>query len=277
MKGKFRLTLTCILLVLVLVSSALLAVACNNDNTPYNPYDADNNFDVEVTDGDDEIEFAPVGFTPSFGVVFYIGMIESPSDYEYLARALAKQGYLTVISKVRNVNLEGRYDANISTLAKYPTVKFFLGGHDVGGGLAVRHAMDYAKNNYNVAGMILYTPREFTKQQKDENGHFVLDDDNNPVIDHFSIADFSIRTLLLEVDDELRVDEFKQTTLEHINNSVTTRYTLENAMSTYFSTMSPSSGTDENAVSQREKTVEYTLSFLREIARMNVLNVIECD
>ena len=265
MNGKFRSKLNYILLVAVLVFSACIAVACNG-NEPYNPYAHDNDFEVTVTDCEDALEFAPADFTPKYGVVLYVGILESPEHYAYLANALAKQGYLVAVSKVRNTNPDN-YNPNISTLAKYPNVRFFVGGHDIGGGLAVRHAMDYANHNYNVEGVILYAPRSFSNLKKDEHGQPVVDDENNPIEDHFSIKNLSIPTLLLEVDEVLRTDELKQTAKDHINDSVTTCREMENASSTYFSTRLSSSQTDENAIAQREKTIKYTLEFLKQLSK----------
>ncbi|MCM1306109.1 MAG: alpha/beta hydrolase [Bacteroides sp.] len=266
MKAKIRLKLNCILLVAALVTSVFTLVACNDD-PPYNPYAHDNDFEVTTTDCEDALEFAPEGFTPTCGVVLYIGILENPEDYSYLGNALARQGYLAAISKVKNLNPDG-YHANIPTFLNHPEIKkFFVGGHDIGGGLAVRHAMDYAKNGYNVAGVILYAPLSFSNPKKDENGQPVLDGQNNPIIDHFDISDYDIDTLLLEVDEPFRTDEMKQIAKEHINNSIATCYTLSNSKSTYFSTMTSSSATDENAIAQREKTVEYTLEFLKSLSK----------
>ena len=265
MNGKFRLKLNCILLIAVLIFSACIVVACNNDE-PYNPYAHNNNFDVKMTECEDALEFSPIGFTPSYGVVFYVGVVENPEHYTYLGNALAKQGYLVAISNVRNIN-QDNYNPNISTLTKYQNVKFFVGGHDIGGGLAVRHAMDYAKHDYKVEGVILYAPNSFSKQMKDENGQLVLDEKNNPIEEHFSIEHLNIYTLLLEVDDVLRTADSKQTTKEHINNSVTTCYEMENTSSLYFSTRVSSAETDENAIAQRENTVDYTLEFLRQLSK----------
>lgn len=265
MNGKFRLKLKCVLLVSVLVFGACAAVACNRYGKD-NPYAYDNDFEVVTTDCDDAIEFAPAGFTPKYGAVFYVGILESPEYYAYLATALAKQGYLVAVSKVRGVNPEG-YDPNIPTLSKYRNIKFFVGGHDIGGGLAVRHAMDYAKHGYRVEGVFLYAPLSFSKQKKDEYGQLILDGEGKPVEEHFTTQNLNIYTLLLEVDEVLRTDDLKQTAKAHVNNSVTACYEIENSSSTYFSTRVSSSQTDENAIIQREKTVEYTLEFLKRLSK----------
>ena len=252
--GFFKKSIYC-LAVLALLLGAFFTVACHKNNPPENPYAKENNFAVTVNESDGATEYAPEGFTPTYGFVFYAGALIDTDNYAYLGNALAKQGYLTVIYpwELSYAN----YDPNIPTLLKYPKVKFFVGGHDIGGGTAVRHAMDYAKYNYNVAGLILYAPTNF-KKQVFENGELKYDENGNVVWDHYSTAQYDIPTLLIEVDDSLRTEEMKSETRAHINTQVTTTYTIQNSMSIDFSMPSP----DDNANAIRQTVMDYTMQFM---------------
>lgn len=262
MKKRFFTNLNILLIIFTLICFGVFVVGCNrNDDKPQNPYAVKNNFSVTVTDCDDALEFAPEGFSPSFGMVLFTGALVNPEKYEYLARALAAQGYLVAISKLAYPQAYGNYNPNISTMLKYPKIKFFIAGHDVGGGAAVRHAMDYAAHGYNATGVILLAPTHF-KTQKFENGQLVKDENGNPVWDHFSIADASIPTLLLETDDLLRTEELKAEAQQHINGNVTTLNTLKNSSSIAFSTVSASLIDDKSAIEQRSNTVSATMDFM---------------
>lgn len=255
MKTGFFKKLTYCIVTIALLLCAFSAVACNKKNPPENPYAKQNNFAVAVTETDGATEYTPEGFTPTYGFVFYAGALINTENYAYLGNALAKQGYLTVIypSELSYSN----YDPNIPSLLKYPKVRFFVGGHDIGGGTAVRHAMDYAKYNYNVAGLILYAPTNF-KKQVFENGELKYDENGNVVWDHFSTAQYNISTLLIEVDDVLRTEEMKAETRAHINMQVTSTHTLQNSMSIDFSVPSP----DDNANAIRQTAIDYTMQFM---------------
>lgn len=256
MKKRLSIKFNCILIALTVALSAVLLFACNDDE---NPYAADHNFVVRTTDGEDALEFSPVDFTPKYGIVFYCGALISPSYYTYLGESLAKQGYLVIIPKLANNFALNDYLLNEPAFTKYEGVRFFVGGHDMGGGAAVRRAMEC--KSY-IKGVFLYSPLAF-KTQKFENGQLVFDDDGDPVWQHFSIANQSIPTLLLETDEQSRTDELKQDAKSHINLNSATLITLNNSATTAFS--QNTSLPLEQAKAQRALAIKHTLDFLRSV------------
>lgn len=260
-KARFGKSFKVIFIIATLIFAMFFTIACNDDDK--NEYLENNNFEVLMTDCEDALEFSPVGFTPRYGVVFYVGALIAPEYYSYLGNALAKQGYLVLVPKFKNNMTINDYNPNIAALRDYPNVTFFLAGHDMGGGTAVRHAMDYAKHNYSVAGLLLYAPTTFGRQ-KYENGEAVYDEERNPVWEYYDVSDYSIPTLLLEVDESSRTDSAKLEAENRINTNKTTKHTLENSRSIFFHTMTVSEN-EEPAVAQRNSTVSLTLEFLRSI------------
>lgn len=255
---KLRLKIYDICTAIILVLCAVFFVACNDE--PENIYAKDNNFVVRTTDTEDSLEFCPVGITPTYGIIFYVGGFVAPEYYTYLGESLAKQGYLVVIPKLENNMAYNDYKQTEAAFAKYPNVKFFVGGHDMGGGAAVRRAMECADN---IKGVLLYAPIGFAKQ-KFENGKLVFDENGDPVWEQFTIADKHLPTLLLEVDDTLRTEELKNEAKNHINVSNTKDYTIENSNAICFSAIPTATLSEEQAKAQRTATVEYTLAFLKD-------------
>lgn len=257
MKRFFK-KFTFAVLAIALFTCAFFTVGCHK-NPPQepNPYATENNFAVSVSEEDGGTVYSPVGFTPTYGLVFYAGAFIDPETYSYIGNILAKQGYLTVIY-ASDPNFSN-YDPNIPALLKYQNVKFFVGGHDIGGGTAVRHAMDYAKNNYNVAGLILFAPTNF-KKQVFENGTLKYDGDGNPVWDHYSTAEYSIPALVIEVDDALRTPAMKAEAKAHVNEPSAQIFTLENSASTDFSVATADGAIKDNRTTALNKTKEFMLS-----------------
>ncbi len=233
--------------------------ACNKEQSPYA---SDNAFEIEISDSEDALVFAPKGFSYTYGVIFYVGALVEPTYYSYLGEALAKQGYLAVFPKIDGNNAYNNYTESEPALEKYKKVKFFIAGHDFGGGAAVRRASE----NVGAIGVMLYAPLGFAKQKFDENGKLEYDDDGNVVWEHYSIAGLSIPTLLVETDDALRTEDLKLAATQHTDASSTEIVLLTNSDSISFSSIDAfSSLTEEQRSAQRENTLNHTLSFLKKV------------
>ena len=257
MKSTLHKKFIILVLAATLLTSALFISACDRTKND-NPYKNDNNFVVRTVDTSEALEFHPVDFTPKYGVIFYVGALIAPERYAYLGEALAKQGYLVVIPKLEGNNAFNSYTLNEAAFYKYPSVKFFVGGHDLGGGAAVRRTMECSKY---VKGVFLYAPTGFRKQLYNADGSMVLDDDGNPVWQHFTTEALPNPTLLLETDDVLRTAELKQEAAAHINGTQTSLHTLEASVSSDFSTYSAT----EILNPQRSETIRLTLAFLKSV------------
>ena len=263
---------------IVLTLCALLSVclsACNK-----NPYASDNSFAVDVVDTDEALTFAPKGFKCSYGVILYVGALVSPSYYSYLGTALAKQGYLAVIPKF-NLNMSAQdYKEKEAAFENYKDVKFFIAGHDQGGGAAIRRAQE---NPGKIAGVLLYSPLVVPRIILDEDGRPSKDDDGNWLYANDSIANLNLPTLWIESDDATRTDDVKSGISERLNQSTVTEYAIKNSTALGFtSTLLDSYKNDENgnltgdnaltdeeksalenAQNQLDLTVKYTLKFLK--------------
>lgn len=257
MKSALNKKIIIFVLAATLFFGMLFMSACDRKKDA-NPYERDNNFVVRTVDTSDALEFHPVDFTPKYGVIFYVGALISPEHYAYLGEALAKQGYLAVIPKLDGNNAFNGYTLNEAAFYKYPSVKFFVGGHDLGGGAAVRRTMECSQY---VQGVLLYVPTGFSKQMYNADGSMVYDDEGNPVWQHFTTATLPNPTLLLETDDALRTAELKQEAAAHINGTKTALHTLEASISSDFSTHSAT----EILNPQRSETVRLTLAFLKSV------------
>lgn len=227
-------------------------------------YASENDFEYTVTDGDDALVFEPKNIAYKCGLIFYTGMFISPQQYAYLCEALAKQGYLVVISKLSNSSANSGYLKTEPAFAKYPNVKFFIGGHDMGGGAAIRRAQE---NPTAAVGVLLYAPLVIDSQVLDENGKLTYDEDGNVVKTVYSIAQQSLPTLLIEVDEILRTEKMKSDIKSRINRNVATEHTLSSSTSNGFvmpdANSESSAPTADQRQAQLDLTVQYTLAFLR--------------
>lgn len=236
----------------IFVFCALCLCACNE-----NPYEKDNRFEVSVKDSEASLIFEPKDFDYTYGLILYVGTLLPPQNYSYIGEALAKQGYLVVIPKFDGNMAYSDYKIKEDAFEQYRNVKFFICGHDQGGGAAIRRTQE---NPSSIAGVILYAPICVERMVTDENGKYILDEDGNVVKIEDSIAELSIPTLLLETDDSLRTDEMKQTTLAHVNKKTLTLHTLTNSTSNSFG---KGGMLNDIQKAQQTATVEFTLAFLR--------------
>ncbi|MDE6302914.1 MAG: alpha/beta hydrolase [Clostridia bacterium] len=257
-KSRFFTMLALILAVCMLLSTCL--IACNK-----NPYANDNSFEVEVIEDENALTFAPKDFNYTYGVILYVGAFVSPSEYTYLAEALATQGYLTVIPKFPLNMSAANYTKEEPAFSAYPNVKFFIAGHDQGGGAAIRRAQD---SGSKVAGVLLYSPMIINRRVYDyEQDRFVEDENGNPVYEPNSIAERSLPTLWIESDDVTRTEDIRNKVKENVNMSTVTEYELANSTARGFSTNAANLTNEEKAQrqAQLDLTVQYTLRFLKRI------------
>ena len=257
-KSKFFAMLALVLTVCVILSICL--IACNK-----NPYAEDNSFEVDVTEDENALTFAPKGFNYTYGVILYVGALIEPSEYTYLAEALAKQGYLTVIPKFPLNMSATNYTDEEPAFSAYPNVKFFIAGHDQGGGAAIRRAQD---SGNKVAGVLLYSPVIVNRRVYDyEQGKYLEDENGNPVYAPNSIAERSLPTLWIESDDATRTEDIRNKVNENVNMSTVTEYELTNSTALGFSTNANDLTDEEKELrqAQLDLTVQYTLRFLKRI------------
>lgn len=99
--------------------------------------------DVTV-DRDGPIVFRPTGGSPSTGLVFYPGARVDPESYAPALRALAEQGYLTVVVPMPlNLAVLGSGRA-ADVMADFPDIeRWAVGGHSLGGAMAAAFAVDH--------------------------------------------------------------------------------------------------------------------------------------
>ena len=89
-------------------------------------------------------------------VVIYPGGLVRPQAYEWLARALASQGYLTVIPEFSFDLAVTNPDRADTLIARYGEgKKVVLAGHSVGGTMAAQYAADRERSGSGLAGLIL--------------------------------------------------------------------------------------------------------------------------
>ena len=242
-----------LILAVFLVTSMAVFVGC----TPPEPpevippvdYSADNNYAYEIVSDDDYVTYVPDA-NATHGFLFYLGTAIPAEYYDYLASALAKQGYLVVISTNMFANLF--YDEEEYTFTDYPNIKFFVGGHSQGGGAAVRRTNE---NRDKIAGVVLLAPLAPLAYP------------------HDSIADASIPVLLLEAtkDGVLSPDMKSDAKLSIPYNSE--QHMIEGCHMS-FSTFDDDGtltmfhdgpATQEEKDAQREATVAYVLAFLKSV------------
>lgn len=245
------------LIVLILCLTAFCMIACDkpankSDNTPDNQenfvdYSKDNTFEFEVTEDTDAVTYMPVGATPKYGLLFYLGTMLPPAAYAYLAEPLAKQGYVVVVSKVLLAYI--MYKETETAFEKYPDIEFFIGGHSQGGGAAVRRTQE---NLDSVKGIILYAPLCFAP---------------------YTIADTSMPTLLLEAKNDGVLNYSQKADAKSRLPENRTEYMLNGCHMSFSSLddddmlapFNDGPATAEEKAAQKEMTCAYTLSFMKSV------------
>lgn len=287
MKRKF--TILSAILVVALTACCLFACNDEGDLPAKVDYQSDNSFFVKTTDSETSLTFEPIldpvysesGLTYKkvdyrFGVVFYVGTAIEPKYYEYLGNALAKQGYLVVMPKVTLNMTYAYYKAQEEAFSTYPNVKFFVAGHSQGGGAAVRRA---SENADTVAGAILLSPLCYRHKLLDANGNPVKDEESG--VDKYivdNLKDVDVATLLIEAEQDcVLTDEMKLDARSRLKEGYVHKV-ISPAAHMSFSTMDSDeilksfNGdgdgiTEAQKQSQRNKTVEYILDFVKNLSK----------
>ena len=284
MKGKI-----CIAIALVLlITTALCLFACDKDESVAVDYSAENSFFVKTTDSDSALVFEPVqdpvygddGMTYTkvnyrYGVVFYVGTAIEPKYYEYLGTALAKQGYLVVMPKFKLNMAYNYYAEQEKAFSDYPNVKFFIAGHSLGGGAAIRRA---SENASSVAGAILLSPLAYRHKKLDENGKPVKDENDVEIYISDNLKDVDVPTLLIEAaEDHVLTDEMKADARSRLKEGYTLKGISPCAHMSFCSADSDDvlkvfnddgegiSESDKQA--QRTQTVAYVLEFVKNLSK----------
>ena len=116
----------------------------------------------------DWIEFAPVGGNPSRGFIFYPGGRVQPEAYAPMARAIAEAGNLAVIAPMPFNLAILNIDAAGAVIAARPDINsWVIGGHSLGGSMAVRYAHGDPDNISGLAIMAAYPEAQFDLSGRD--------------------------------------------------------------------------------------------------------------
>lgn len=264
-------------LILALCLCTLSFVACDKRETPCVDYTLDNDFYVEFSNTQDYRIFCPKidksqPITAKYGLIFYVGTGIDASYYDYLGTALAKQGYLTLISK--NTFAYAQYQTTESAFSMYPDVKFFVGGHSQGGGCAIRRAKE---NSSSLLGALLFAPIAYRHKLLDKDNNPVLDDNGIEIYVKDSLVDAALPVLLLQASaDRVLSDDIKADALSRLNKDRTQQHTLSPASHMSFSTFDDDAvlalfNGDGDGITQQEKdaqridTVQLSLAYMRAV------------
>jgi hypothetical protein len=92
---------------------------------------------VAFSDADGWLEYAPVGTTPTTGLIFYPGGKVPPAAYAPAARAIAEHGYAAfVVPMPFNLAILG-IDRALDVQRAHPEITtWVIGGHSLGGAMA---------------------------------------------------------------------------------------------------------------------------------------------
>ncbi len=253
-----------LLLVGIFVLLALSLYACDKP-IPKVDYTLDNDFSVNIEDGEDALVFSPIGAPPTVGLLFYVGTIIDASNYEYLGKALAKQGYLAVFPKVMFAFYQ--YDDYEPTYDRFKGVRFFLGGHSQGGGAAIRRAQE---NPDATEGLILLAPLCYKYNGSVFNGGGGTGD-----IDFYNVAELALPSLILHAaGDRVLSSSQKSAVFECVNAEYCEKHVISPGAHMSFSTadndttlkMFKNDGdgiSEQEKQAQRETTVELVLAFMK--------------
>lgn len=212
-------------------------------------YSLDNDYEYEVIDTDESLTYSPVGVEPQYGLVFYVGTAIDQAHYSYLAIALAKQGYIVVLPKMMLNMAYAFYSEQEIAFENHKDVRFFIGGHSQGGGAAVKRVQE---NSDKVLGAILYAPLCYAED---------------------SIKDAETPTLLIEATkDNVLTADMKADAKSRLPTCYS-GYMLDGCHMS-FSTFDDDGIlgffgdgplTEAQKAEQKQKTIEYTLEFMKTV------------
>ncbi len=235
-----------LILLLIIIALSASFVGCTKSHSQGVDYSKENDYEYEISDEKNYVTYSPKDVSPTYGLLFYLGTAIAPEKYDYLASALAKQGYLVVISK--NALALVTYKKEEPAFAKYQDVKFFLGGHSQGGGAAVKRA----KENLDATmGLVLLAPLAYEVD---------------------SVADKNVPTLLINAKNDGVLTDVMKATSKNAVPLQRTEYLIDGAhmsFSTYdddtvLKLFNDGPASAEVKAEQRRLTVEYTLAFLKD-------------
>lgn len=200
----------CVLIVLILTSFCLFACNKSDQKAVDVNYRIANDFQIKTSNTDEYLVFEPIlnpiyndtGMTYTavnyrYGIVFYTGLNIGASEYSYLGNALAKQGYLVVVSKDKSSFYN--YDTSEKAFEQYKNVSFFIGGHSLQGGAA---AIRRASETPDIAGVVLLAPVGDRHKVLDENGIPKKDENGIEIQVADTLANSSLPTLLVNGDSD---------------------------------------------------------------------------
>lgn len=280
---KNKLSIISAILVFVLSATFLFACAQKDDAPVAVDYKQDNSFAVNTIEDDSALVFEPIAdlvygengksykkVDYRYGVVFYTGLNIDASEYSYLGNALAKQGYLVIIKKDKTSFYN--YTATEEAFNKYPTVKFFIGGHSSeGGATAIRRASEHEQL---IVGALLFSPVSRQHKVLDENGIEIQIAD--------TLANSSLPTLLLlgDSDKVLTESQIADTLSKMPSNH--TKHVIEGGTHIGFASIDnvddipvklPNYQADFGASdniqkeNQRALTIQYSLEFMKNLTK----------
>ncbi len=199
-----------VLIVLILTSFCLFACNKSDQKAVEVNYQIANDFQIKTSNTDEYLVFEPIlnpiyndtGMTYTavnyrYGIVFYTGFNIGASEYSYLGNALAKQGYLVVVSKDKSSFYN--YDTSEKAFEQYKNVSFFVGGHSLQGGAA---AIRRASETPDIAGVVLLAPVGDRHKVLDENGIPQKDENGIEIQVADTLANSSLPTLLVNGDSD---------------------------------------------------------------------------
>lgn len=288
---KNKLSIISAVLVLVLSATFLFACAQKDDAPVAVDYKQDNSFAVNTVEDDSALVFEPIAdlvygengksykkVAYRYGVVFYTGLNIDASEYSYLGKALAKQGYLVIIKKDKTSFYN--YTATEEAFSKYPTVKFFIGGHSSeGGATAIRRA---SENEQLIVGALLFSPVSRQHKVFDENGNPQKDENGIEIQIADTLANSSLPTLLLlgDSDKVLTESQIADTLSKMPSNH--TKHVIEGGTHIGFTSIDnvddipiklPNYQADFEASdniqkeNQRALTIQYSLEFMKNLTK----------
>lgn len=288
---KRTLKSVCIFLIAALLSTigVLSFAACNNKKVETVDYKKNNAYSFTQTtyvvnpEADEASQLSAVIYTPNgvqakYGLLFFLGTVIAPEHYDYLASALAKQGYVVAIA-VEPFAYFG-YDDRTKIIAdkvveKYQDLKFFVGGHWQGGGAAMRFACEHLDQTLGAVFLapLTFGARDATQEEydKDATAHpewFNVNTDGS-ISRADTLVNTTLPTLLLEAsNDHVLSTQQKKDALDKMPACMT-HFVIQNASHMGFSTMALGLNgdgedvTEEDANNQRLLTVAYVLDFLQ--------------
>ncbi|MBQ9276737.1 MAG: hypothetical protein IJ226_03995 [Clostridia bacterium] len=242
---------------------------------------------VEAQQFGASIYFPAGNVEAKYGFLFFVGTAIPPEKYDYLATALAKQGFVVAIPIVSLNMTYAYYGENTKVVAekifeKYSDIEFFVGGHSQGGGAAMRFAYEELERIKGAVFMspLCYAAHEIERADYDpfdpESERYERDADGKIIYQFDTLANTTLPVLLLEASgDHVLTENMKNDARERMSQN-TKRYEISPAAHMSFSTFDDDAilnlfNHDGDGLSQTDKdnqrflTVSYVLDFLQRL------------